>query len=64
MYLPEIIYRSSGIYAGKLSPAEASQLYLFQNIKDEKTEKLTRLWDKIEKKYGENCLQIGTFFKN
>lgn len=64
MYRSEIIYRSSGIYAGKLSPASTSQLYLFQNDKDQKTEKLTHLWDKIEKKYGENCLQIGTFFKN
>ena len=62
IYRPEIIYRSSGIYAGKLSPAETTQLYLFQDIKEKKTEKLTRLWDKIEKKYGEKGLQIGTYF--
>ena len=62
MYKPEIIYRSSGIYAGKLSPAEITQLFLFQNEKDKKTEKLTQLWDKIEKKYGTKSLQIGTYF--
>ena len=62
MYKPEIIYRSSGIYAGKLSPAETTQLFLFQNEKDKKTEKLTKLWDKIEKKYGTKSLQIGTYF--
>ena len=63
MYRPDIIYRSSGIYAAKLSPAETTQLYLFQNIKDKKTETLTHLWDKIEKKYGEKSLQIGTYFR-
>ena len=62
LYRPEIIYRSSGIYAGKLSPAETTQLFLFRNEKDKKTEKLTQIWDKIEKKYGEKSLQIGTYF--
>lgn len=64
IYSPEIIYRSAGVYAGKLSPAQTAQLSLFQNEKDKKTQTLTRLWDNIEKKYGKNSLQIGTYFKN
>lgn len=66
IYNPDIIYRSSGIFAEKLREKAASQLSLFTNDKNGKTEKtekakkLSELWDKFEQKYGKNIFTIGT----
>lgn len=65
LYNPAIIYRSSGIYAGKLTEQTSSQLYLFDIFQPEKTEKeqkaekLSALWDSFEQKYGKGTFQIG-----
>ena len=60
LYCPDIIYRSSGIFAEKLVEKANSQLTLFENPKNQKAEKLAQLWDSFEKKYGKNSFQIGT----
>ncbi len=60
IYNPDIIYRSSGIFAEKLSEKAASQLFLFEDKKTQKAKKLAALWDNFEKKYGKNSFQIGT----
>lgn len=60
IYDPNIIYRASGIFAEKLSEKAASQLFLFQDEKLQKAQKLSKLWDKFENKYGKNSFQIGT----
>lgn len=59
VYRPGIIYRSSGIFAEKLTEKSASQLFLFEDEKTRKAQKLAQLWDKFENKYGKNCFQIG-----
>ena len=60
IYQNDIVYRSSGIFAEKLSEKAASQLFLFENEKIQKAKKLSMLWDNFEKKYGRNCFSIGT----
>lgn len=59
IYMPDIIYRSSGIFAEKLTEKSASQLFLFEDKKMQKAQRLAQLWDKFENKYGRNCFQIG-----
>lgn len=59
IYRPDIIYRSSGVYVEKLTEKNASQLYLFDTPKNQKAEKLARVWDKIEHKYGKGSFSIG-----
>lgn len=63
IYRPDIVYRSSGVYVEKLTEKAASQLYLFDTPKNQKSEVLAQLWDKIEQKYGKNVLSIGTMNK-
>lgn len=60
LYSPEIIYRSSGIYAEKLSEKSSAQLFLFEDEKTQKAKKIAQIWDNIESKYGRNCFQVGT----
>ena len=60
IYSPDIIYRSSGIYAEKLTGKASAQLFLFEDKKTQKAQKLSMLWDKFENKYGKNCFYIGT----
>lgn len=59
LYDPNTIYRSSGIFADKLSEKSASQLFLFEDEKTQKAKKIAEVWDNIEAKYGRNSLQIG-----
>ena len=59
LYDKNIIYRSSGIYADKLSEKASSQLFLFEDEKTKKAKKIAQVWDNIEKKYGRNSFQIG-----
>ena len=63
IYRPDIVYRSSGVYVEKLTEKAASQLYLFDTPKNQKSEVLAQLWDKIEQKYVKNVLSIGTMNK-
>lgn len=59
IYNPNIIYRSSGIFADKLSEKSASQLFLFEDEKTQKAKKIAQVWDNLEAKYGRSCFQIG-----
>lgn len=58
-YNPEIIYRSSGVGLFGLHDTEIKQLSLFD--KNDKIEKISCIIDKIESKYGKNCLHLGCF---
>ncbi len=60
LYNPDIIYRSSGIYAEKLTEKSVAQLFLFEDKKTQKAQALSALWDKFENKYGRSCFCIGT----
>ncbi len=60
IYDSQVIYRSSGIFADKLSEKATSQLFLFEDEKTQKAKKLAEIWDSIEQKYGKKCFCIGT----
>lgn len=51
------LYRSSGVYVGGLKDSEVKQLNFFDN--NEKFEKISQIWDKIESKYGRGVFQVG-----
>ena len=59
LYNPALIYRSSGVFAEKLSEKSAKQMFLFEDEKSRKAKKISQVWDTLEKKYGKNCFQIG-----
>lgn len=58
MFVPDVIYRSSGIIFEDLT--EQTQLSLFSSVqKNEKAENLTSAWDRLENKYGRGILFTG-----
>ncbi len=59
MFNEDIIYRSSGVYAGSLSDIERVQMSLFKKIKQEKSETISFVMDKIEDKYGKGVISLG-----
>jgi len=58
IYSPQRIYRSTGIMLENLSYSEGHQLFLF-NSEFEKTSKLAKSIDNIEKKFGKNAITTG-----
>ena len=59
IFIPNILYRASGVYAEKLVETTTSQMFLFQDKRTQKAQKLSSVIDNLESKYGKNCLQIG-----
>lgn len=59
IYDSKTIYRSSGIFVENLEDNSTKQLYLFLNNEDKKAENLSKLWDKIDTKYGKGIFSIG-----
>ena len=59
IFIPNILYRASGVYAEKLVETATSQMFLFQDKRTQKAQKLSSVIDNLESKYGKNCLQIG-----
>ncbi len=58
IFIPNIIYRSSGIIFEDLT--EQTQLSLFSSVQNNiKAEKITSAWDKLENKYGRGILFTG-----
>lgn len=65
MYSPQVLYRSIGIVLEDFNNAEEEQLLLFNdNSAREKTEKLGKSLDKLEKKFGRNIVRTGFVNKN
>ena len=60
IYNPNIIYRSCGVTALKLSNEDAYQMSLFNSERIAKNQKLSDAWDKIEEKFGRSKLHLGT----
>lgn len=56
---PNITYRSSGIYAGGLMPAQTAQISFFKNENEEKFERVSEAIDKIVEKYGKDSVSHG-----
>lgn len=60
IYDKNIIYRSTGIVLDKIGEPQTQQLSLYSDIEnDEKKEKLTKCFDKLEAKFGKNIIQTG-----
>lgn len=59
IYDPNVIYRSSGIFAERLEDCSNNQLLLFDADIDLKANRISMVWDKIEQKYGRNVFGIG-----
>lgn len=57
IYSKNMIYRSSGIYAGGLKDEEVKQLQLLGS--NEKFERISKIWDKIEEKHGRGVFSVG-----
>ena len=58
IFIPDVIYRSSGIIFEGLT--EQTQLSLFSSVQsNQKAENLTSVWDKMEDKYGRGILFTG-----
>ncbi len=51
------LYRSSGVYLGGLKDGELTQLNLFKD--NEKYERISKIWDKVESQYGRGMFQVG-----
>ena len=60
IYNPNIIYRSCGVTALKLTCEDSYQMSLFNSERIEKNQKLSDVWDKIEEKFGRSKLHLGT----
>jgi len=60
MYDKNIIYRSVGFCAMKLTPKNTRQLSIFDSKKVLKEQKITDCWDKLEEKFGKGVVKLGT----
>ena len=59
IFIPDVIYRSSGVTFENLT--EQIQLSLFSSMQNnQKAEKITSVWDKLEDKYGRGIIYTGT----
>ncbi len=59
MFNEDLIYRSSGVFAGSLSDTKKVQMSLFREKKQEKGENILFIIDKIEDKYGKGVISLG-----
>ena len=60
LYIPDIVYRSSGVILENLNASSNCQLSLFKPIEEElKHQNLAKVWDKLEEKYGNGVISIG-----
>jgi len=59
IFMEGVIYRSSGVILSRVEPKKDTQLGLFNVKEKEKSKKLSKAWDNIEKKFGQGALKIG-----
>lgn len=60
IYNPKLLYRSTGVYLGKIGEEGTEQLSLYSNINIEtKKKNLTKCFDNLENKFGKNIIQTG-----
>lgn len=57
IYSENILYRSSGIYAGGFEDEQTKQLSLLNNT--DKIDKISHIWDKIESRHGRGVFSVG-----
>jgi hypothetical protein len=59
IYDENLVYRSTGVFFDKLVYNDAQQIFLFDEEVDERKEKLSKCFDKLEAKFGKNIVQTG-----
>ena len=60
MYNPNIIYRSTGVILDAFVFNNEAQMSLFSdNVIDERKEKLSKCFDKLEQRFGKDIIQTG-----
>lgn len=60
LYNPNILYRSTGVILDTFTMNDESQMSLFADEKvDEKKEKLSKCFDKLEARFGKDIIQTG-----
>ena len=59
MFQEGIIYRSVGFCAMKLTSDKERQISIFDTESSAKKDELTKVWDKLEEKFGKNIIKIG-----
>lgn len=59
IYDKDLLYRSTGVWLANLNCTETNQMGLFDEVKNEKLEKLSASIDKIEAKFGKNSIKTG-----
>lgn len=59
IYIPGVVYRSSGVIVGRIASKHDMQLTLFDSEKRQKSKNLSKAWDNIEKKFGFGTLKVG-----
>ena len=51
--------KAVAVYAEKLSEKATRQMFLFQDTRTQKAQKISSVIDKLENKFGKNCINIG-----
>ncbi len=59
IYNPNLVYRSTGVFFNRLVYNDAYQTFLFAQESDERKEKLSKCFDRLEEKFGKNIIQTG-----
>ena len=59
IYNKNLLYRSTGVWLANLNCTENVQMGLFDEVKNEKLEKLSASIDRIEAKFGKNSIKTG-----
>lgn len=60
LYNPNILYRSTGVILDTFVLNSEAQLSLFaDNEANDKKDKLSKCFDKLEEKFGKNIIQTG-----
>lgn len=65
IYNPNILYRSTGIFLERIGEQGTEQLCLYtdENL-NQKKEKLSKCFDKLEKRFGKNIIKTGFSYNN
>lgn len=65
LYNPNILYRSTGVILDTFTMNDEAQMSLFADEKvDEKKEKLSKCFDKLEARFGKDIIQTGFIKKD
>jgi len=62
LFQTNLIYRSVGFCAYKLTPSNQQQISLFEGQETIKKQELSKSWDKLEEKFGKGIIKMGSLF--